>query len=491
MRRAALLLALFAGISLATMLGARAIAQGIAPAVAPAAAQPASVNGALDRYVSTPDPSSSWHVVASGRAGRAEFVEAILTSQTWHGITWKHQLFIIKPERLDASARAALLYIDGGSWHAAYESGIGRSLPRQASTFVHAAELLRAPVIVVRQVPFEPLFGLTEDGLVAYTFQKYFETGEPDWPLLLPMVKSAVRAMDAARDIAHRQWGLALERYLVTGSSKRGWTSWLTAAVDPRVMSVAPMVIDMLNIPAQLKLQRKTFGGGLSPQIEEFQAIRLPERIDTPAGRALVSIVDPYSYRDRLTMPKLILLGSNDPYWPVDALQLYWNGLPEEKRVLYLPNQAHQLNDVNRLLGSLAALYRYSTRGRALPGVSGTFAQEGGELDLTVQTDRAPARLLAWAATSANRDFHASRWSSHSCKREGTGYLCRQPLDPKGFTALYAEAVFKDHGEPPFSLSTGLCVAEGRAASPENCEASQQLSMRLSGSHAHSVLAAP
>ena len=45
---------------------------------------------------------------------------------------------------------------------------------------------------------------------------------------------------------------------------------------------------------------------------------------DSPAGRRLWQMVDPYAYRDALTLPKLILLGNNDPYWTVDALNLYW-----------------------------------------------------------------------------------------------------------------------------------------------------------------------
>ncbi len=428
----------------------------IAPATA---AQPADAAGELERYVARPDPSYAWREVSSGRYGSAEFAEAILTSQTWHGTVWKHQLFVIRPARLDRSARAALLYIDGGSWHPSFEAGVGSELPRQASTFVHAAEVLHAPVIVVRQVPFEPLFGRTEDALIAYTFEQYFETGQQDWPLLLPMTKSAVRAMDAARDLARRHWGIAIDRFMVTGSSKRGWTSWLVAAVDSRVVSVAPMVIDMLDMPAQITLQRETFGGHLSPEIEDFEAIRLPERIGTPAGRALVSIVDPYSYREKLTMPKLILLGANDPYWPVDALRVYWNDLPPVKRVLFLPNQTHDLRDMDRLIGSLSALFRYSTRRHALPDVSGSFAQSAGEIDLTVRTDRAPDRLLAWVATSRTRDFHRSHWTSHPCEREGEDYLCRQPRDAQGFTALYAEAGFRDPGQPPFSLSTLVCVA--------------------------------
>ena len=35
----------------------------------------------------------------------------------------------------------------------------------------------------------------------------------------------------------------------------------------------------------------------------------------------------PWVYRDKLTMPKLILNGTNDPYWTLDALNLYWDDL--------------------------------------------------------------------------------------------------------------------------------------------------------------------
>jgi PhoPQ-activated pathogenicity-related protein len=415
----------------------------------------------LSGYLAQPDASYAFHILRTGRLGTAEYLEAILTSQTWRGILWKHQLFIVRPRRLDVPATQALLFIDGGSWNPQYDSSEAQDLPREAGAFVHLADALRAPVGIVRQVPFEPLFdGRREDALIAYTFDQFLHTGDPDWPLLLPMVKSAARAMDAVQELARQQWGLPVVRFTVTGASKRGWTSWLTAAVDPRVAGVAPMVIDMLNMRAQVELQRQTFGE-LSEQIRDYEQIHLPERMDSPAGRELVSIVDPYSYRDRLLLPKLILLGTNDPYWPLDALNVYWNGLPEEKRVLYLPNQTHDLRDVDRLIGGLAALNRYSARGKALPEVSGAFAERDGRLTLTVRTDQTPARVLAWSATSATRDFRQAHWKSRRCRGSGNVYECEARSTAGAHTAMYAEAMFHDRGEHSFSLSTTVHIGGG------------------------------
>jgi PhoPQ-activated pathogenicity-related protein len=274
------------------------------------------------------------------------------------------------------------------------------------------------------------------------------------------MVKSAVRAMDAAQQLGRERWGLSIERFTVTGASKRGWTSWLTAAVDQRVASVAPMVIDMLDMKAQIRLQRQTFGG-LSEQIQDYEEIHLPERIDSPTGRELVSIVDPYSYHERLTLPKLILLGTNDPYWPLDALNVYWDELRGEKRVLYLPNQTHDLRDVDRLIGSIAALHRYSAQDQALPEVSADLRAQNGHLQLLVRTDRKPERVLAWSATSPTRDFRQAHWSSSGCRLAEGAYRCERRAPSKGYTAVYAEAMFHDRGRPPFSLSSTVHITGG------------------------------
>jgi PhoPQ-activated pathogenicity-related protein len=421
----------------------------------------------LAHYVSSPDESYTWHVVRSTRIGRSQLHELVLQSQTWRGVTWKHQLIIMLPDNVSPSTRHAFFFIHGGRWSADYENGT-KPIPRKARLFVRLAERMRAPFIVMRHVPFQPLFDRREDALIAYTFDQYLKTGEADWPLLLPMVKSAARGMDAVQEFSRDRLNMQIDRFTVAGASKRGWTSWLTAAIDPRVASVAPMVIDMLNMPAQIELQRATFGE-LSEEVQDYAKIDLPGRIGTDLGKRLIEIVDPYNYRIQLTQPKLILLGTNDRYWPLDALKLYWADLPEPKRVLYLPNQGHGGVDVKRLVGSLSALHRYSARGEALPQLTWSFAPNGRHGVLSVEADRRPRRVTAWTTVSSTRDFRDSRWRSHQCRRSaGDRYVChaRSPATPGQYTAFYAEVAFRDRGEPDFSLSTSICIIPAEDGKP-------------------------
>ncbi|MCI0437096.1 MAG: PhoPQ-activated pathogenicity-related family protein [Gemmatimonadetes bacterium] len=414
--------------------------------------------GGLAGYVENGDPSFEWRELRTGTIGSASYVELLMTSQTWRGHPWKHQLYVLRPANMKRRSRQALLFIHGGRWKDEYATAERAvELPREAQLFARLARSIEAPVAILRQVPFQPMFDRREDALIAFTFDQYLETGESDWPLLLPMVKSAVRAMDVVQEVARERWNTTIEEFTVTGASKRGWTSWLTAAVDRRVMGVAPMVIDVLNMEAQMDHQRATWGS-LSEEIHDYSDLDLHRRLDSDRGRELLDIVDPYSYRLRLTGPKLVLLSTNDRYWPLDALNLYWPGLPDDKHVLYVPNQGHGLRDYDRVIASLSALHRYSARGKPLPDLTWEFAQTSRELRIEVEADRSVRDIVVWSASSPTRDFRSARWTARGCTRFVGRYVCRVPRLHRANAAAYAEVRFQDSGEDAFSLSTTVCI---------------------------------
>lgn len=425
--------------------------------------------GELAAYVARPDPSFEFREVTSGRVGSADYAEYLMTSQTWRGIAWKHQLFVLRPANMTADARHALLFIHGGRWKPEYEAERSASdLPREAMLFARLAQSIRAPVAVLRQVPFQPIFERREDALIAYSFDQYLQTGEGDWPLLLPMVKSAIRAMDAVESIARERWAISPDSFTVTGASKRGWTAWLTAAVDNRVMAVAPMVIDVLNMRAQMDHQRATWGE-FSEEIRDYSTLDLQTRLKTERGEALLSMVDPFNYRERLTQPKLILLSTNDRYWPLDALKLYWPGLPDPKHVMYVPNQGHGLRDAQRVIGALSAVHRYAAASRPLPLTTWSFASRRDELTIKVKADRPTERVLIWSAHSATRDFRDAKWTARKCARTGDSYACSAQRKGQGYTAAFGETAFRDKGSPSFATTTTVCIAGPKSSAPTEC----------------------
>src|SRR5688572_506138 len=85
-------------------------------ALSPAWSDESLPQGKLAEYIARPDPSFSFREVATGNLAGAEFVEYLMTSQTWRGIAWKHQLFVLRPTKMKPDAKHALLFIHGGRW---------------------------------------------------------------------------------------------------------------------------------------------------------------------------------------------------------------------------------------------------------------------------------------------------------------------------------------------------------------------------------------
>ncbi len=415
----------------------------------------------LDQYVAKPDSAYQWKVRRSGKVGPTEYAELIMTSQIWRDIPWKHQLFLLKPSKVREGNRHALLLIAGGSWRDHYEdpAGESESIPGDARRLAQLAEIMQTPVAILLQVPRQPMFdGKHEDEIISYTFDRFVKTGETSWPLLLPMVKSAVRAMDTAEAYCEQEWKLPVDTFTVTGASKRGWTTWLTGAVDRRATAIAPMVIDVLNMKVHLDWQLKAWGK-YSEQISDYTERGIPDLMNSRPGTVLREIVDPYSYRERYQQPKLMLIGTNDRYWPVDALNLYWKDLPGPKYVLYVPNNGHGLNDFVRVLGTINALHQHAAREFELPQLKWSSKNGGDRISLNVTSDKKPDLVSAWVATSPTRDFRQAKWRSHTMKKNGDGFAFATDIPEQGYLAIFGEAAYRDLGTPYF-FSTTLQVVQ-------------------------------
>lgn len=302
----------------------------------------------LDGYVRRADASFAWTLDVDSSAADGTRYHLSLVSQTWRGGEWKHQLSLFVP----AGARTshALLFI-GGS---------GQAHMRET------ALRLRAPVASLTDVPNQPLLGgLYEDDLIAETFVRYLRSGEEDWPLLLPMTKSAVRAMDALQALSRARLPQPIERFVLTGASKRGWT--------------------------------------------------------------------------------------------LDALDLYWDGLPGEKRVLYVPNAGHGLDGGEHWPDALACLFERVRAGQAMPEVDSSLSAEAQAAHLRAWGTPAPTGARLWHARAPQRDLREAAWSMQPMTRTADGYRASAARTPGDWTALLAILDF-DVGGTRCTLSTRVSL---------------------------------
>lgn len=391
-------------------------------------------------YVAAEDDSFAWSVATE----RPELVSLDLTSQTWQGIPWTHQVSIHLP-RTVTFPDTCVLYITGGNF---------RPEQPEALLLSALAQRLGMPVAILWGIPNQPLFdGLTEDALIAHTFVQATVTGDESWPLLFPMAKAVSRAMDAITAYGEQAWDRVVDRYITTGASKRGWTTWFSAVVDPRVIAIAPMVYDNLDLAAQMRHQIALWGEP-SPSIHDYTELDLVNYLQTDAGRHLGQLVDPYTYRERLTLPKLIINGASDEYWGVDSLNIYRPGLVGEVNQLYLPNSSHGLQDRVRLVNTLVAFVRAVAGDQPRPEWSWEHDIGAGQLTLQVTAPTA-TNVQIWYADSPDGRFVTSTWHSKEMVRNGGIWTGGVPSPQTGRRALFGEATFPSD-DLPYTLSTTM-----------------------------------
>jgi PhoPQ-activated pathogenicity-related protein len=423
------------------------------PAVAEAPAR-AAASGPLADYVWADDPVTRFEPLAHGELAGGEWLTGRLTSQRWRGVDWTHELSLVRPAA--AGAGPMLLWIDGGSSGRLPEEGLRKpsDAVRKMSAVAAAAGL---PAAVICQVPYQPMFdGLVEDGLIAHTFVEFAKTGDVTWPLLVPMVKSVVAGMTAAQAAAADRWGIEVDGFVTTGASKRGWTTWLSAAIDERVKGLVPMVIDMLSLEEHISLQRESFGR-LSEKLGDYTSRGIEQLLGSPRGRELITIVDPLGYRDRIRQPKIVALGTNDPYWPLEACSLYYDRLEGPRWISYAANAGHGLPD-GQVAGLVAAMGRHTAGLEPLPELDWSAAADGAGLTCRVATAAAAVpRAVAWRAESATRDFRKAVWRATAAERDGDGWRLSLPKPAAGFAAGMIALEFPRR-PLPLVLTTGVKV---------------------------------
>ncbi len=419
-----------------------------------------SPDNALQHYLNNGDKSFHWEIRDQYQVSQATVFDLLLVSQTWRGIKWAHELSLVVPKNNQFDG-GLLMIVGGGD-----KNGIPEWTKKDDHFLLVATSIAvrnKAVVAVLRQTPNQPLYGdLSEDELISYTLHNFKKDGDYTWPLLFPMVKSATRAMDAIQEFASRNLHHPIKRFVVSGASKRGWTTWLTGANDSRVEAIGPMVIDILNMPVNLEYQIKAWHK-YSEQIEDYVKLGIPQQASTESGMAIDRMVDPYSYRYRLTIPKMIFMGTNDEYWVVDAIKNYYDSLPGRNMIMYSPNVGHDLGGGKDAYNSLSAFFGFTLAHREYPVCDWEAETKNSEVTITVHTT--PGILVdavVWSANSENMVFTKSLWTSRELAGSaGRGKIkFTEKMPSGGFRAFYMDCHYKDGNGGVFTESTRMFVVD-------------------------------
>ena len=161
------------------------------------------------------------------------------------------------------------------------------------------------------------------------------------------------------------------------------------------MIAIVPAVIDMLNLEPSFIHHYRAYGAW-SDAVKDYTEHGIMDWMGTPQFRALMKIEEPYEYRERLTIPKLMLNASGDQFFLPDSSQFYFDDLKGEKHVRYVPNASHSM-DKSDAIETLHAFYAAVVAGTPRPEVKWTFEKDGS---IKVVTKQLPSSVQLWQAVN-------------------------------------------------------------------------------------------
>jgi PhoPQ-activated pathogenicity-related protein len=433
------------------------------PSLSPTCLQAASDDWrtALTCYVDAvrEEPLSYKHV-DTRVVGNTRIYRFELHSQDWapaqasHPSEWHHDIRIVVPTV--AKRRTAILVVSDGTRHSAPDDTSRPADSGNEATLRAIAEQTQGIVVEISDVPNQYLRWddgayRKEDQAVAHSWKLALQGGPaaPFTSLHLPMAAATVRAMDLAeREL--RPWGI--RHFVVTGTSKRGWATWLAALSDDRVAGIAPIAIDVLGTEALIERTRMIYGGEWPVAFFDYwQAGVLRER-HTPAFARLMRVEDPLAYLDtrqgrrRLRIPKLLISASGDDFFVPDNVGRHLSRLPAPTLLRALPNSDHG-GAAGALPDAIVPFIKRVMDGKHLPRLGHRVERRDDQPVMRVTFDEQPVALVRWTASNgSDRDFRFAC----GIRYVGTPLEATRRLDlplsppPSGWTATFVEASFAD-----------------------------------------------
>lgn len=463
-------------------------------------------------YVHTPDPTYTWYdtgiVIRNDTFGWTGYY-LNMTSQTWLTAqdssrpVWTHQLVVVVPDNLKTLDTSAIYVTGGGNNNPGVPKALSEDLLFSSVLAVETGTICAT----LWQVPNQPIVfpddwehkERGEDALVAFTWWEFVNHQDrPEWIVYNAMVKSVVKAMDTVTAFAaKRVAGANINKFLIAGASKRGWTTWLTGAVDDRVIGIAPIVMDMLHFIPGVEHMYRAYGGWTFA-FKDYYEMNITTLIGSQKMQALSGQIDPLNYAENLTMPKLVIDATGDEFFMPDDDWYWWTNsgpeLPGETYRLFISNAEHSMaTGVFPLITGVEAFYKSLLYNASRPQIHWTLNYTGNG-DIHLYTDTMPTQAVMRFATTfddTRRDFRLVKGdtSADPCKfipvkifgnacinpvlwvgediapvsstRDENGlfqFVASQPLPPSGWRAFFIDLYYPGPANSTYRFTSQISI---------------------------------
>ncbi|KJE95729.1 AprA [Capsaspora owczarzaki ATCC 30864] len=463
---------------------ALAVTVALAAIVAVAAATP------LDDYVNKPDSTYAYKLVNQVKGPDYVTYNIFMTSQTWltandtNKPVWTHWLQVCVPD-YPVHTTLGLLYIDGGG--SANENGNAPDPDALVSIICGTSRVVAAHLT---SIPNEPIVftsdptqaSRSEDAIIAFTWEHFiFNKNDSFWLAHLPMTKASVRALDTMTSFVGSLGGKAIAptQFIVAGASKRGWTTWLTGAVDKRVVGIVPIVSPFGNLVPQMNTMFQAYGN-FSFALDDYMNAGCIHYLNTQSFVDLLAALDPLNYADRLVMPKLIVCDTGDEFFLPDSIDYMWSGLKGEKLFRVVPNAehsltGHQLEVADQVLSFVETMIYNHPRPQAdweisADGTTITYRHLSPQVlptKVVMYHNHHPGpardfRIIKCANFKDPKCIDVRLWLSQELVDQGNGvYIAQQVAPQVGYTGFFIEAEYNISLialVDPFKVTSGVSI---------------------------------
>ena len=342
-----------------------------------------------------------------------------LTPELTDRSIWTHTMIYIIPTKVNPACDTALIYAtwgkNGKPWKddIQYDTDIAVASQAALASGCPAIALYEIPNqnLCFFDVPGKPFCG-SEDSIIGYSFNRYlYQNKSADWLLLFPMVKATIRAMDAITDISATVFNNpAITKFVIAGASKRGWTTWLVGSVDPvpgRIRAIIPFVLDAIGFRSFLDRQWESYQGytfALQPYVDQGLATA-PVARPTEYARWAWNI-DPYCYRQRLTMPKLAMNSVGDEFQLIDDQRTWAHEMPGEMKTILLKDADHMMvTNFGLVVKAFTGFYNSIIYGRPRPTYTWSIDDVSGMITLNSSVTPSSVDIIYQHTPTTLRDW--------------------------------------------------------------------------------------